>query len=310
MAAAEDVRAPAAENEVRLERTALRVSTATAGVIAVLGIGWGIAAQSQVVLLDGVYATLSTLLSFATLYAARLVAAGPTPHYPFGREALGPLMVGVQGLVLLGTLAYAAVDALLVMRAGGSEASVGASLVYGVVTLAMSLGLTLWLRARRSASELVAAEVKQWGAGTLLSAAMVVGFAVAVALQRADSGLARFADPVLVLVAALLLVPAPVSMIRSTMRELLEAAPDPEVAGPVHEAVEAVRLDRGLPEPTSRLGKLGRKLYLELDFLVEPGRWDVGEADLVRHDLLQRLAEPGRLLWINVELHTDPGWDV
>jgi predicted Co/Zn/Cd cation transporter (cation efflux family) len=56
------------------------------------------------------------------------------------------------------------------------------------------------------------------------------------------------------------------------------------------------------------MGKLGRKVYVELDFLVESGR-EVGDADLVRRELMTRLSEPGRLLWINVELHTDPAWD-
>jgi predicted Co/Zn/Cd cation transporter (cation efflux family) len=56
------------------------------------------------------------------------------------------------------------------------------------------------------------------------------------------------------------------------------------------------------------MGKLGRKVYVELDFLVESGR-EVGDADRVRRELMTRLSEPGRLLWINVELHTDPAWD-
>ena len=35
----------------------------------------------------------------------------------------------------------------------------------------------------------------------------------------------------------------------------------------------------------------------------------MGEADEVRRELLTRLSEPGRSLWINVELHSDPLWD-
>ena len=33
------------------------------------------------------------------------------------------------------------------------------------------------------------------------------------------------------------------------------------------------------------------------------------EADEVRREVMAHLARPGRLLWINVELHTDPLWD-
>ena len=37
--------------------------------------------------------------------------------------------------------------------------------------------------------------------------------------------------------------------------------------------------------------------------------WTVDHADQVRRGLMRELAQPGRLLWINVELHTDPAWD-
>ncbi len=63
-----------------------------------------------------------------------------------------------------------------------------------------------------------------------------------------------------------------------------------------------------LPAPTVRMGKLGPKLYLELDYLIADDR-AVGQADVIRRELMDSLHEPGRLTWINVELHTDPDWD-
>ncbi len=37
--------------------------------------------------------------------------------------------------------------------------------------------------------------------------------------------------------------------------------------------------------------------------------WTVDDADRFRRRLMTELSEPGRLLWINAELHTDPAWD-
>jgi len=98
-------------------------------------------------------------------------------------------------------------------------------------------------------------------------------------------------------------------VMRTSLRELLEAAPDRSITKPIADAVALVRQYLGLPEPDLRIGKLGRKLYIELDFVVGPGTWDLGAADRVRRDLLHRLAQPGRLLWVNVELRTAPDWD-
>lgn len=295
--------------EQRTERRALGVSAAASASVGVVAVVWGLSVQSQALLLDGVYALIGMGLSLLTLHAARLVAAGPTPRYPFGREALAPLMVGVQGLVLLGTLLYASIDALLTIRAGGSDAAVGSALLYAVASLVLSVVLVVAL-GRGNSSELVGAEVAQWKAGAVLSGVLAIGFALAVALTRLDAGaVVGYVDPLLVLAAAALLVATPVRMVRTSLRELLEASPDASVTGPIEATVAALGDELGLPEPALRIGKLGRKTYIELDYVVEAGVWKVGDADLVRRALIERLSQPGRLLWVNVELHTDPDWD-
>jgi predicted Co/Zn/Cd cation transporter (cation efflux family) len=295
----------------RGEALGLRISAVAALVLAVVGIVWGLAAGSQVVLFDGVYSIVGFVLSWFGLRAAALVAAGPTPSYPFGREALAPLVVAAQALVLAGTFGYAAVDAVGVILGGGSETEVGSALVYSVLSLLAAVVVRQVLVRWRAGSDLVAAEVDQWQAAVVLGVAMVIGFAVAVGLQgSAWSHLAPFVDPVLVLVAAGLILPTPVRMLRQSFRELLEGVPDPTVTDPIHAAISRVRTGFGLPEPTTRIGKLGRKVYLELDFLVGDDQgWALDDADRVRRELIEALARPGQLLWVNVELHTDPGWD-
>lgn len=296
----------------RRESLGLRISAVAALALAVVGIVWGLAAESQVILFDGVYSIVGFVLSWFGLRAAALVARGPTPTYPFGREALAPLVVATQALVLAGTFGYAAVDAVGVILSGGGETEVGSALVYSLLSLVAAVVVRQLLVRWRDGSDLVSAEVDQWHAGVVLGVAMVIGFAAAVGLQRsAWSGLAPFVDPVLVLIAAGLILPTPVRMLRQAFRELLEGVPDRSVTDPIHAAVAEIRAEFGLSEPTVRIGKLGRKVYVELDFLVRDDHgWVLDDADRVRRSLINRLAEPGRLLWVNVELHTDPGWDV
>lgn len=299
------------DGTLRREAAALRVSAVAALGFAAVGVVWGLAVDSQAILFDGVYALIGFALSWFGLRAAALVERGPTPTYPFGREALAPLVVAVQALVLLGTMGFAALDAIGVIIDGGSEAQLGAALGYAVLTLAASVVVTAVLARRQEDSDLVAAEVVQWRASVVLGVALTIGFGVALALRAAGfADAAAYVDPVLVLLAAVLVVPPPARMLRAAFRELLEGVPGREVTEPIHAAVGQVRREFGLPEPTTRIGKLGRKVYLELDFLVaaEDG-WAVDHADRVRRRLMAELARPGQLLWINVELHTDPTWD-
>lgn len=296
---------------MRREQRLLRLSTVSAAGFAGVAIVWGALAGSQVVLLDGVYALIGVLLGGLSLRAAVLVERGPTPHYPFGREALAPLVVGVQGLVLVGSLGYAVIDAIGVIAEGGSDTAFGSALGYAV--LSTVVGVVVWrllVKGGRE-SELVAAEASQWYAGVLLSLGMVFGFGAAILLSDSSwRAVVPFIDPVMVIVAALMIAPTPVAMLAQMYRELLEGAAPAEVADPVEVRVRELSTEEGLPDPTVRIGKLGRKLYVEVDYLVDPqDGWTIADADRLHRLLGERLTEPGRLLWINVELHTDPAWD-
>jgi predicted Co/Zn/Cd cation transporter (cation efflux family) len=92
------------------EQEMLRASTVIAGGMAAVGVTWGIVGNSQMILFDGAYSLIGVGLSGLTLRAAQLIESGPTRRYPYGRESLAPLVIGLQGLALLATCAYAAAE--------------------------------------------------------------------------------------------------------------------------------------------------------------------------------------------------------
>lgn len=290
------------------ERRALRVSIVAAGVLGAIGITVGLIARSQMIVFDGVYAVLGIALSWMALRALRLVDAGPTVRYPFGREALTPLVIGIQGLVLLAVCVYAAVEAVGTIRDGGSPVSPGPAVAYAVASLAATVAVWWWLRAPAARSEMVAAEAAQWFAGGALGLGMVVGFGAMLAAIGTDwEGPSRYLDPAMVIATCILLLPTPVRMIRRAVIELLEGSPPAEVRRPVYEVVEAVRAEFDLPEPLVLMTKVGRKLYIEVDFVVPP-EVTVGHADRIRTELRTRLDELPLELWLNVELTADESW--
>jgi len=299
------------EQVLKAEQRSLAISLSAAGVLSVLGIAWGLSVSSQIILFDGAYGVIGVALSALTLHASNLVRRGPSSRYPFGREALGPLVLGVQGLVLLGAFGYAIIDAIQIILDGGGQTELGAALVYAVLAFAGSLGVYLVLRRMGRHSELVAAEAAQWAAAVLLGLAMLIGFTAALLLQ--DSPWAWFAgyvDPILVLIAAAIIAPTPIGMLRTTIRELLEGAPGADIEQPITLAISETSAEHGLPQPQSVLiGKLGRKVYVEVDYLVAADRWTLADGDRIRRELLSRLQAPGLSFWLNVELHTDPDWD-
>lgn len=168
--------------------------------------------------------------------------------------------------------------------------------------------MAAWL-ARASSSELVAAEATQWRAGGGFGAGMLVAFVGAQLLEGSSrSELAGYVDPGLVLVAAVVFVVPPMGMVRTMLRELLEAAPDDAVQDRVRPAIETVSVAHGLDAPTVRMAKVGTKLYIDAEYLTEPDR-TIAETDDVRRALARALADLDLDAWLTVEFSADPTWD-
>ena len=129
----------------RLERRALIGSIVGAAVLGALALGWGIAAQSRVLIFDGAFVVLGIVLSVLSLMASRAANAEPTAQFPFGKQAITPIAIAIQGAALLGTLIYAAADAIAIIAAGGSDVSAGTVVAYGLITMTCSFVLARWL---------------------------------------------------------------------------------------------------------------------------------------------------------------------
>lgn len=298
----------ASRQEYLLERRALGLSMVIGLVLAGVGIAIGVIGGSQIVLFDGFYTFLGIGLSWMAMRVSFLVSSGPTSRYPFGREALTPLIIGVEGVALLATCAYATFNAVLTIIDGGSKVPSGWGVGYATVALVLPTALWWWLRRDAPSSELIAAEATQWLAGGVLGLGMLVAFVFAhVIVGTSWSRAANYVDPALVILASLIFVVPPLRMIRTTFIELVEGSPDTDLQGPVRAAVDTVSKLFGLGDQHLRMTKIGRKFYVELDFVVD-GEWTVRQSDLVRASLSQRLKLLPHDLWLTVEFTADRAW--
>jgi predicted Co/Zn/Cd cation transporter (cation efflux family) len=118
---------------------------------------------------------------------------------------------------------------------------------------------------------------------------------------------AKYVDPSLVIAACLLFLVPPVRMIRTTFIELVEGSPDLDLQGPARFAVDEVAAQFGLTDQHLRMTKIGRKFYVEIEFVVEP-TWTVLRSDQVRKALAARLDQLPHDLWLTVEFSADPMW--
>lgn len=284
------------------EAMVLRRSILVTAVLGAIGIVWGISSGSQMILLDGVYAIIGIIVSWLLLRASAIAAEGPTTRFPYGRQAVTPMVIGVQGFVLLATLLYALVEAVYTIRDGGSEVSPGPAVAYAVATSIASLVFWAWIRRQSKGSDLLAAETTGWRVAAFRGIGMSLGFMVLwVLTDSAWDGAAPYVDPVMVIITCAAFLTAPMRMVRGTVRELLEGAPSADVQAPVLAIIREVFHEFDIAEPVVRMTKVGQRLYVEIDAEVRPDA-TVADEHRVRTAVRGRLAALPFDVWLNFEL--------
>lgn len=299
--------ANASMEQLRAERQGLLASLTVSIAVAAVALVVGVLSGTRIIVFDGAYMGIGIVLTWFSLRAASVSASGPTIRYPFGRDALTPLVVLIQGLAIAGTLLFAAGDAFVVIRAGGSPVSPGIIAIYGAATAAVGFIVATWVRRKAPKSDLVSAEASQWRAGAVLSVMMMAGAAAAGILQAVGmDAVALYIDPILVLIASAMVAIIPIRLIKTGMNELLEGAPSKELNAAITNVIAEVQSSFGLPQPIIRSGKVGRKLYVEVDFIVSGSEWTIGEEDAVRRAVISELEPLGLDVWAVVSLTADP----
>lgn len=187
----------------------------------------------------------------------------------------------------------------------------GVRFVYGLVSASAALIVMLLLRPYARRSALALAEFVSWRAGMVLSLVAAAGGGVGILLApTAWAKIVPFLDPVLVLLACATVVPMALGLVRQGMRELLGAAPPPDlhtaIDAAISDGVSHVGLGDDLPRPIVRASKLGRRLLVEVDFVVSEHAWSVDEEDVLRRAITDRLDALAYQTWATIELTTDP----
>ncbi|UTA78904.1 cation diffusion facilitator family transporter [Halomonas sp. XH26] len=245
------------------ERRALRFSAVSASLFAFTGLALGLASGSITILFDSGYSLLSLVLASLSLFALKQARKPADNHYPFGRLTVEPLAVLLKGVVIALVCLFSIVSAVWSLAQGGRLVTLDLALMFGVVNVAGCLLTWWWLSryARIARSSLLAAELRQWQMDTWLSAAVMLGFALTWGLTLTPwAHLARFADPVMVLIIAGYFLPMPIRMMRGALRELMFGEP----LGSVRQDVVQEVADFDIANDDVRLAQVGSFLMVDI----------------------------------------------
>ncbi|SOC38380.1 predicted Co/Zn/Cd cation transporter (cation efflux family) [Rhizobium subbaraonis] len=306
---------------MRTEQGVLRMSIAATVAVATFGIVFGLLSGSFSIVFDGVYALADAGMTVLALWVSMLIVRSVQGASPKGRFArrftmgfwhLEPMVLGLNGVLLIAVSIYAFINAIASILNGGRELEFGLAIVYACVTLVTCLGMALYgSRANRSLqSDFVALDAKAWVMSGGITLALLIAFVIGYALQgTAHDWIAPYVDPAVLALVCLVIIPMPIGTVRQAMADVLLLAPTD-----LQEMVDRIGAEtvarHGFLSHRSYVARVGRARQIELYFIVPPGMAPkrIEEWDAIRDEVGLEIGGDIDNRWLTIAFTADPEW--
>lgn len=301
------------------EQNLLRTSIAVTFVVAGAGVAIGLASGSSAIIFDGVYSLTDVVMTLIALYVSRLIVARPdeitqrlAERFTMGFWHLEPMVLGLNGLLLISASVYAFINALSSLLNGGRDLSFDLGILYAVLIVAISAGITLYAgRANRTLrSDFVALDARAWWMSTALTGALLIAFSFGRLIQGTRlEWLSPYIDPAVLGLVSLCIIPIPIGAVRQALADILLVTPA-DYKQHVDGVAEAIVERHGFSGYRSYVARVGRGRQIELYFIVPTG-WParrLEEWDAIRDEIGEAIGGDGPNRWLTIAFTTDPEW--
>lgn len=305
----------------RTEQGVLRISIIVTIALAGFGILFGLLSGSAAILFDSTYELLDGGMTLLALLVANLIAASTSgdgiskklaERFTMGFWHLEPVVLMLNGTLLMAAAAYALVTAISSIMAGGRRLSFDYAIICVAVSLAGALAMAIFERRanRKVHSALIALDVKSWFIASALSAACLVAFLFGFVAQgtRLD-WLVPYIDPAVLAAVCLVILPMPVGTVRQAVADILLVTPA-DLKQHVDEMAQAMVDRYGFEGYRAYVARVGRGRQIELYFIV-PTHWPakrLEEWDHLRDEIGDAIGGESPDRWLTVVFTTDPEW--
>ena len=300
---------------MKSEKNMLAFSAAGGLFFAVLGIVWGAAVRSDMIMFDGLYSLISLFLSILALYISNYIKKSDFDKFPFGKGVLEPIMVAFQSIVLIIMCLVTLVDGVKELIAGGNNVDAGLALMYSLIST-VGCGLSYYIlnkSGRKISSEMVNSESNQWLMDTILSAAVLVGFLIVAIISKTQYiFLTKYIDSIMVIASSLFFIKVPIKTLNKCFGEIINRNADKDINDKIYTIVKDIEEEYKFEDSITRVSKVGRELRIEIDFVFnEKSRLkELEEMDKVREEVYTGIKSIKLNKWLNVNFTADRKWAV
>ncbi|MBB3595991.1 putative Co/Zn/Cd cation transporter (cation efflux family) [Rhizobium sp. BK529] len=303
------------------EQGVLRISIAATVVVATLGVVFGILSGSFSIAFDGVYSLADAAMTALALWVSSLIIKSTQSDARSGRIRnrftmgfwhLEPIVLMLNGCLLMTVGVYALISAIISILNGGHELRFGMAIAYSAATvLVCAVMAVLGIRLnRRIKSDFISLDVKAWIMSGGIALALLIAFLIGMAARSTPlAWLAAYMDPAVLTLVCLVMIPLPIGTVWKALKEILLIAPLD-----LQEHVDRIASDTvrrlGFVSHRAYVAQVGRAKQIELYFIVPEGlpAKTVEEWDALRDEIGNAIGDESANRWLTIAFTADAEW--
>lgn len=303
---------PSALSSTEIEQKILRRSILCTLFIASAGIVLGIACGSLSIIFDGMFSALDAGMCSLSLLVSRLLGQPHSRRFQYGFWHVEPMVLAFNGSLLVLLCLYAFVSAIKGLVDGGRELELGWAIVYAITISIFCF--TLYIKQHRLnkqvKSELIALDTKSWLMSACISSALLVAFIFSWLMEGTRyEHLILFADPFVLAILTLLLIPVPIKTVKSAVSEILQMTPD-SLDARMEAIMAQLTLEYGFLDYSNYATRVGRALFIEIHIVIPESMENSGvhKFDKIRDQIADAVGEDGPHRWLTISFTHNPKW--
>ena len=262
------------------------------------------------IIFHGAYSFISVGLTFLYLKVIDQLDDIDDSNYPFGKSHFEPLTVILKSVVIIGMCFISVFNAIGSLIDGGHDMDLNIGIYYSVISAFSCLLMAFFLKRRNKiiGSNLIKAELNQWIGDATLSFAVLFGFIICLILKsQNDMALLKYIDSIMVIVASFLFVILPIKTLKEGILEILCRKASKQITIPIENVCKEI--DNSLYSTSKlRISQIGRRLLIEVNFLLQKRDISIAEMDEIRNKLANEADLVNKKHWININFTNDQFW--
>lgn len=297
--------ADAAKN-LKTEKRILHISLAGSIAFLVAEAIFAIMTRSMAVLMDCVYDLADLVMIGPFLALVPLLYKPETEKRPYGFTQIESLFVLIKYMILLTIDAVLIVESIQLILRGGNKVNASTVAIFEIAVSAGCLLMYLLLTRmnRKFSTPSLKAELFIWKLDAASTMAVGLAFVLGLILSHTKFAfIVPYVDPGIAVILAVVLLKEPLTMIFSSIRNIILFAPEKEITQKIREEAQSELDEYNFTITFQDVIRAGRKLWIEIYFRTDEPAVSMTELKTAHDAVLQRLA--GEFDNISVELIPD-----